>query len=219
MNDSASSDSPTDELIACPDCDALFSAPVLKNAQRIDCPHCQHRISEKKAGTLQRSAAFASAAAVLFVVAHFFPFLSIEVGSRGNQTALFGSVWALYTNGSPGLACMVAIFIIAAPAAAIIGILYVLLPLLMGRKVIGATTVCRLVFDTLPWNMIEVFMLGILVSLLKLAKLATVHLGISFWAFAVLILCVTASFSAVDRLDLWRRLEAVSGKPVGRSIS
>ncbi len=219
MNDPSSNGASTDELIACPDCDALFRAPVLEHAQRIDCPHCRCRISEKKRGTLQRSAAFASSAAVLFVVAHFFPFVSIEAGSRGNQTALFGSVGALYANGSPGLACMVAIFIVAAPAAAIIGILYVLLPLLMGRRLIGAKAVCRFVFDTLPWNMIEVFMLGILVSLLKLSKLATVHLGISFWAFAVLILCVTASFSMIDRLDLWRRLEAVGGKPEGAAVS
>ena len=65
----------------------------------------------------------------------------------------------------------------------------------------------------------EVFMLGILVSLLKLSKLATVHLGISFWAFALLIVCVTASFSVVDRLDLWRRLEAVGTKPGGSAVS
>jgi len=219
INDTGSMTASTDELIACPDCDALFRAPVLKHAQRIDCPHCHCRISEKKNGSLQRSAAFASAAAVLFVVAHFFPFLSIEAGSRGNQTDLFSSVGALYSYGSPGLACMVAIFIVAAPAAAIVGILYVLLPLLFGRKVTGARTVCRLVFDTLPWNMIEVFMLGILVSLLKLSKLATVHLGISFWAFAVLILCVTASFSTIDRLDLWRRLEALSIKARGVAVS
>ena len=218
MNDTGSIGASTAELIACPDCDALFRAPVLKHAQRIDCPHCHCRLTEKRDGTLQRSAAFASAAAVLFVVAHFFPFLSIEAGARGNQTALFGSVGALYANGSPGLACMVAIFIVAAPATVIAGILYVLLPLLMGYKVAGATSVCRFVFDTLPWNMIEVFMLGILVSLLKLSKLATVHLGISFWAFAVLIVCVTASFSAVDRLDLWRRLEAVGAKPEGTTV-
>lgn len=219
MNELSCNGALTDELIACPDCDALFRAPLLEHAQRIDCPHCRCRISEKKSGSLQRSAAFASAAAVLFAVAHFFPFLSIEVGAEGNQTTLFGSVVALYSNGSPALACMVAVFIVAAPAAVITGILYVLLPLLMGRRAAGAATVCRLVFDTLPWNMIEVFMLGILVSLLKLSKLATVNLGVSFWAFAVLILCVTASFSVIDRLDLWRRLESVGNEPEGTPIS
>ena len=209
----------TEELIACPDCDALFRAPNLRHAQRIDCPYCRARLCEKKAGALHRATAFSLSAAILFVVAHFFPFLSIELGARENQTALFGSIGALYTNGSPWLACMVAVFIVAAPATMIIGSLYVLIPLLLGRKVAGATTVCRFVYDTLPWNMIEVFMLGILVSLLKLSKLATVQLGISFWAFALLIICVTASFSVVDRLDLWRQLEAVGTKPEGSAGS
>ncbi len=62
-----------------------------------------------------------------------------------------------------------------------------------------------------PWNMIEVFMLGILVSMLKLTKIATVHLGVSFWAFALLIVCLTASFGAIERLELWRRLEHAVG--------
>lgn len=178
-------------------------------------------LSEKKVGALQRSAAFAISAGVLFAVAHFFPFLSIEAGASANQTALFSSIGALYSHGSPMLACMVAIFIVAIPGLVIIGMLYVLIPLLMGREVVGSRTVCRWVYGLAPWNMIEVFMLGVLVGMLKLSKLATVQLGISFWAFALLIVCVAASYSAIDRLDLWRRLEAVgtaaNEEPEGRT--
>ena len=55
--------------------------------------------------------------------------------------------------------------------------------------------------------MIEVFLLGVLVSLLKLGDIATVRLGISFWAFAALILCVVASLWAINRHQLWNELE------------
>ena len=39
-----------------------------------------------------------------------------------------------------------------------------------------------------PWGMVEVFMLGVLVSLVKLAHLASVVPGIALWSFAALML-------------------------------
>lgn len=55
--------------------------------------------------------------------------------------------------------------------------------------------------------MIEVFLLGVLVSLLKLAKVAEVEFGLGFWAFAVLMLCMAAAVAGIDRDELWDRLE------------
>ena len=129
-----------------------------------------------------------------------------------NSIALINSAQALYEFGSPWLAGLVSIFIVAAPALLVAGILYILVPLFWERRLPGAIGVCRWVYHTGPWNMIEVFMLGILVSLLKLTKLATVELGISFWALALLIVSVTASFGAIDRTELWRRLEEARAK-------
>ena len=56
--------------------------------------------------------------------------------------------------------------------------------------------------------MVEVFLLGVLVSLLKLGKLATVTLGASFWAFVGLIACLAAALAAIDHAELWEHLEA-----------
>ena len=56
--------------------------------------------------------------------------------------------------------------------------------------------------------MVEVFLLGVVVSLLKLGKLATLTLGTSFWAFVGLIVCLAAALSAIDHRELWVKLEA-----------
>lgn len=183
----------------------------METSQRVVCPCCEANLCEHKPNPVQRATAFSLAALAFYFVAHFFPFLSLEVGAQSNEISLFRSAGALNDFGNPGLAFVVAVFIIAAPAALIGGSLYVLLPLLWGHALPGAKVVCRWVYDAGPWNMIEVFMLGILVSMLKLTKIATVHLGVSFWAFALLIVCLTASFGAIERLELWRRLEHAVG--------
>ena len=49
----------------------------------------------------------------------------------------------------------------------------------------------RLVRSVQPWGMVEVFLLGMLVSLVNLSHMASVLPGPAFWAMAALILTVT----------------------------
>ncbi len=55
--------------------------------------------------------------------------------------------------------------------------------------------------------MVEVFLLGVLVSLLKLAKVADVHFGVGFWAFGAVMVFMAAAVAGIDREELWDRLE------------
>ena len=56
--------------------------------------------------------------------------------------------------------------------------------------------------------MVEVFLLGVVVSLLKLGTLATLTLGTSFWAFVGLMVCLVAALTVIDYGELWEQLEA-----------
>ncbi|MEQ1861371.1 MAG: paraquat-inducible protein A [Chthoniobacteraceae bacterium] len=195
------------ELLACHDCDALFRTRDLQVGESVVCPHCAAKLHTHRANGVHRAAAFAMSAASFFFIANVFPFIEMESGSQVNTIVLAQSVSALDAHGSPWLAAAVAVFILGAPLLMIGGMLYLLVPLVHGRRLPGATRVCRWVYGTDTWNMIEVFLIGVLVSLLKLADIATVTLGVSFWAFAGLIICLAASVSAIDRRDLWDRLE------------
>ncbi len=120
---------------------------------------------------------------------------------------LWQSVSGLQEQGYPYLAIAVAIFTLAAPAFMIGGLLYLLLPLMAERQLPGAIPLCRWVYRARKWNMIEVYLLGVLVSLLKLGKLATLTLGLSFWSFVGLIICLTAAIASIDPREIWTRLE------------
>lgn len=198
---------PHADLVACHDCDALFQTRELQQGESVVCPHCAAKLHTHRPNAVHRAAAFGVSAASFFLVANIFPFIELKAGGQVSRIVLAQSVSALGSHGSPWLAAAVAIFILGAPLLMITGMLYLLLPLLRGRRLPGAIRVCRWVYGTDTWNMIEVFLLGVLVSLLKLGDIATVTLGVSFWAFAGLIVCLAASVSAIDRRDLWERLE------------
>ncbi|MEZ5501490.1 MAG: paraquat-inducible protein A [Halioglobus sp.] len=64
-------------------------------------------------------------------------------------------------------------------------------------------------FLTQNWSMVEVFIIGVIVSLVKIAAMATVVVGISFWAYAAFTVCFTLAVSSLDRYQCWERIEAL----------
>jgi paraquat-inducible protein A len=197
----------TSDQLACPDCDALMEIASLHEGERALCPRCLTTLQTYSRNPLNRTAAFAAAAGILFLVANWFPFMTLRAGLRESQIMLWQSASGLETEGYPYLAGAVSLFILLAPALLIGGLLYLIVPLFWNRRLPGAIEICRAVFWARRWNMLEVFLLGALVSLIKLGKLASLSLGISFWAFIALILCLTSALGSIHPRELWGRLE------------
>ena len=193
--------------LACPDCDALLDSPALEEGEKAICPRCVASLLTHHKNSLQRTAAFAFASALLFIVSNCFPFMTLEAGLRRSEMLLWQSASGLADQGYPYLAVAVSIFVIFAPSMLILGLVYLVVPLHWNRRYPGSIAFCRWVLGARRWNMLEVFLLGALVSLLKLGKLASLTLGISFWAFVALIICLTAALASIHPRELWTRLE------------
>ena len=148
------------------------------------------------------------AAVFFFIVANAFPFLTLRADYRESDMLLAGGVSGLEKRGYPVLAGMVGVFMLAAPTLVMGGMLYVLVPLLRDRRLPWALHICGAMYAVRRWNMAQVFLLGTLVSFMKLGKLATLTLGTSFWAFIGVIVCLTAALAVVDPRELWEKLEA-----------
>lgn len=185
----------------------LLDLPPLQEGEKVICPRCVSPLLSHERNSIHRTAALAMAAGLLFVVSNCFPFMTLRAGFRESEMLLWQSASGLEEQGYPYLAGAVSIFILAAPVLLIGGLLYLLLPLLWDRRLPGAIPLCRWVLAARRWNMIEVFLLGALVSLLKLGKLAELTLGASFWSFVGLIICLTAALASIHPRELWTRLE------------
>jgi paraquat-inducible protein A len=109
----------------------------------------------------------------------------------------------------PLLSVAVIFFTMVAPAVLMGGMLYVTWPLRHGHAFPGAAMVTRWYQRIEPWSMMEVFLLGLIVSLLKLRDMADVDYGIGLWALGGLVLCMAAALGGIDRMELWDRLEIV----------
>lgn len=193
--------------LACLECDLLIDLPELQDGQKTSCPRCRTPVASKPRDGLRRALAFAAAAAMLLVVANLFPFLAFKASGLEQVMTLPQSAGELYNEGSRLLAFLVLVFIIIAPGLLNAALIVLLLPLVTGRRYRWLPQVGRLVFHIGPWSMVEVFLIGVLVSFTKIASLATVVLGVSFWSFAGFSVCLTAALASIDRLQLWAAIE------------
>jgi len=168
---------------------------------------CGAVLYQNRPASLVRASAFSIAALLLMALVHLFPFMTMEAASLQRELTLVGSVEALVEAGFPILGCCVLLFISIAPIAIPAGMAYVCLPLLFGRAAPSSRLIVKWVYRIEPWNMVEVFLLGVLVSLMKLAKVADIHFALGFWALCAVMLCLAAAIAGIDRHELWDRLE------------
>jgi paraquat-inducible protein A len=92
------------------------------------------------------------------------------------------------------------------PLVQLLLLVYVLLPLKFNRIPWKLATVFRFQQSLGPWGMMEVFMLGILVSVVKLAGMADIVPGLALWSFALLIFVLAGAAAALDPEIIWEQV-------------
>jgi len=197
-------------FIACHECDLLQRETILPSGGTAYCRRCGAILYRHTPDSLDRTLAYALGAAVLFIVANWFPIVRLEVQGNWTSTTLFGTVRTLYDQDMTSVAALVFITTILTPAIEMGTLVYMLLPLKFGRVPKDLPATFRLLQAVRPWGMVEVFMLGTIVSLAKLSHLATVLPGIALWSFGALMLLVAAAAASFDARELWARAEAVA---------
>lgn len=196
------------ELVACHECDLLQRAVKLAPGGAAYCIRCDAQLYRQRDDrSMERAVALLCGAGILYLVANFFPILGLEVQGQRTEARLIDTVLQIRADGMPGVASLVFFTTILAPLLEICLLLAILLPLLRGAVPAYLPAVLRFVQIVKPWSMVEVFMLALLVSLVKLAHLATLVPGIALWSFALLIVLMTAASATIDPQDLWRRVE------------
>jgi paraquat-inducible protein A len=195
------------ERIGCLHCDLVVQIGELADGERAACPRCGHLLSARIPDGLERGLSFAIAAAVLLVLANAFPFLALQSSGLENVMTLPRAAVEIYREGYAAMAFVVFSVIIVIPAIMLVAVTALLVPLRQERKASWLVPAGRLLFTLSAWSMVEVFVVGVIVSLVKIGSMATVVFGFSFWSYVAFTICFTAAMASLDRFDVWERIE------------
>jgi paraquat-inducible protein A len=197
--------------IACHYCDLLQREIPLKPGCAANCSRCGELLYRNATDSIDRTLAYTLAASMLFVIANVFPIFAIEVQGSHSEINLLGAVRSLWDQQMQFISLLVFLTTILIPALELITMTYLLLPLKFRRVPAGYIHFLRMMQIVKPWGMVEVFMLGVLVSLVKLTSSFKVIPGVALWSFGCLTLLLAAAASSFSARDVWARLERKPG--------
>jgi len=194
-------------LTACPECDLLQTVAPPRADMLACCARCDSVLHRPVDEDVDKPLAYTLSAGILFLIANAFPIVGLELQGQSSSATLFGTALALYEQNMVMLAVLVGFTTIVVPGVQLAAMSYVLVPLRMGWVPHGLPLALRILQAVRPWGMTEVFILGLLVSLVKLAGMANVEPGIALWSFGGLLLMIAAAVASFDARAIWARLE------------
>ncbi|TBU96771.1 paraquat-inducible protein A [Phytopseudomonas dryadis] len=200
---------PLAELIACHECDLLMRKPHIADGERAECPRCGYELYSHRHQVVRRSMALVLAALLLYVPANFLPIMHLSLLGQRSEDTVWSGVLGLYDSGMQGVAVVVFLCSMAVP---LLKLLCQLLVLLSIRLAVGRSyglLLYRIYHHLRDWGMLEVYLMGILVSIVKLADIAALTLGFGLFCFIALLLVQVWLEVTMSPHQIW---EALSGE-------
>jgi paraquat-inducible protein A len=197
------------ETIACEFCDLLHKAPALLPGGIAYCSRCRGVLAKASRNPIEGTLALAVTAAVLLVLANVFSFLEMSLAGQVSENTIASGVVGLWNGGQPLLAVLILFTTILAPALRIASLLYVLVPLWAGRIPPGVSSALRFQAGLASWAMLDVYMLALLVTLVKLSQMGSLHFEMGAYCFVALFIVLTMLGASYDREALWERVEGL----------
>lgn len=197
----------TQLLTACPQCDLMQYEVNLSAGEKALCSRCNALLYKNTAVHHNQEIAFTISAIVMLVIANLFPIATIVVQGQVIEATLFGIVQTLVMQQQNLLAILIFITLLLAPILEVLTMAYLLSQLKWGWPKHHIVHAYRLHLTAKTWVLVDVFMLGVLVALVKLTPIVIVKVDIAVWAFAGLITLLTGLAQAFDARKIWSQIE------------
>jgi len=195
------------DIYACDMCGLSQTVEPLAPGNTAECIRCGSTVATRPAGGAELTLALTLAALVLYVPPNIYPILAFNLYGMYSENTVWDGVVSLLTHNQYFIAAVVFLASIVIPLLKLLALFFLVgssaLPL--GRQLRGRTTLYRFIDRIGPWAMLDVFLLAILVSLVKLGQLATVVPGTGLVAFTGMVVLTLLASAAFDPRLIWER--------------
>lgn len=194
-----------DTVVCCKVCGLVQHQGPLAPGMLAECVRCGARLGDHKPNSLSRTAAFTLAALALYVPANVFPILRMDLYGVHSENTVWEGCKTLFQRGEVLVAIVVFLASLVIPFLKLLGLFFLVVTTRFrsrGRRPLR-TWIYRAIDLVGPWAMLDVFLLAILVSLVKLGELATVIPGPGLFAFSAVVVLTILASSSFDPSLIW----------------
>ena len=196
----------------CKTCGHIHSSVPLPSGTVAKCRRCGATIARHTPANLHLTGALSLAALILYIPANYFPILRLEMYGASTENTVWQGTVRLFQDHDYVVAAIVFLASILIPLLKILGLLFLAATtqLRMARAKLQRTWAYRIIDTIGRWAMLDVFVLAILVSLVKLRALATILPGKGLFAFACVVVLTLIASSSFDPQLIWDDQESGS---------
>lgn len=193
--------------IACPDCDHLLEKIIIDEGKISRCPRCGSVLHVSVPNSLQKAVALSFAGLIIFIPAITMPIMTFTVKGLTGTGNVVDAMLSVCEKGYYFVGLMVFLVSVFFPLLKL-GLLFIVSVSILSRKVSGAVKyLFRLYHYLSEWGMVEIYMLGILVAIIKMFSMASITYNTGFFCFAALVVLTVWSSVVVDKNLFWDLIE------------
>ena len=214
LTDTPTLSSIPDNWIACKDCDLLLEQADTPVGDKALCPRCASPLYQSRENSVERTLALAITGLLLFIPANLLPVMSMAIIGQESSTTIYKGSLVLFQEGLYWTALLVFFASIVIPFCKLLLMLFISGSLHRERFSPLLPYAFRYYHYLDEWGMLEVYMLGLLVAVVKLKGMASIIPGIGLYCFIALLLVTTLMSSLLDEEGFWTRIEqGLKGNP------
>ncbi len=195
-----------DSIILCPDCDLVLEKTPVEYGSRLVCPRCSCVLRSPRENSVEKTMALVVAGLLMYLPANFFPLLTFDAAGLRSSGSIWESWQALADGGFLFTGIMVLLTSILIPLVKLLLLLIVTVSIYTGRATRDTAIMFRWYHHLDEWGMLEVYMIGILVTIIKMLHMAHVEYDTGFFCFIGLLAATLCSSAAMDCNLFWKEI-------------
>jgi len=200
-----------DNFIICKKCDTLHRKIPLHQGGKALCSKCDTLIYHRDDNMVEKTLALVITTIISLIIAFNFTIISININGLEQSLSLLSLFAVLLEHQQYVVGVMFLFLIVLFPLMMLSSMFFVLFFMKIKRYGYAVRRLLILLSHLKHWNMLDIFFISLLVSMVKLFDYAQIELGIAFIAFILtlgleLIITKNISFN-----ELWRKYENTYG--------
>lgn len=197
--------------ISCEECGYVAHVIPLSAGTKATCPRCHHALIHQIESPTQQVLAYGFACLIAFMMSLGFPFMSFNAKGLTSEIHLFDAAISMSHFNYDVLSVLTILCVFLLPVAYICTVMFLYFYSDHQFKFMSLASLRMLTWfsrKSKPWLMVDVFLTGVLIALVKILSLAKVGFGPSFWALIIYTLLFVKLMSLVDETYLWDKFKA-----------
>jgi len=195
-------------LLHCHTC-SLSVAQAMDQGGASHCPRCADHLHARKPDSIARTWALLIAAIVLLLPANILPIMTVTRFTQGEPSTILSGVVHLIAAGMWPLGLIVFFASIMVPVSKLMTLVFLLYSVHVQSRwnPVDRTRLYRMTEIIGSWSMVDIFIIGILTSLVSLDALATIEPGIAASYFAASVVLTMFAAQSFDPRLIWDALD------------